>query len=301
MGAHFNPLDSRLGDTTHFRALQAFESGPLNLALDPTGPGDLELSFVHIARLMDWNYVTVGIFQCADCAQLQVRSDTDADPEIDAWGFWDTLVPFQNVYEKRPLAYSWSGASGAYYCKFTPDDTGSRPPNPRGVHETLCFPGWDHPSNAWSSCGSPSNDLGGNPTFDCAGPGIPDPSGVGLWVESKFDLSNFVGQRIQVRWIGSSWVFDATHSSYYELGHAWDITQFDDGWWLDDIAIRGTLRIQTPPAADTAPPPASVCPPDTCTDLDEDGYGAPGDPACPLGPETDCQDSNPLVSPGARE
>jgi hypothetical protein len=39
----------------------------------------------------------------------------------------------------------------------------------------------------------------------------------------------------------------------------------------------------------------------TCADADGDGYGNPGDSTCPAGPETDCDDGNPAVNPGAIE
>lgn len=38
-----------------------------------------------------------------------------------------------------------------------------------------------------------------------------------------------------------------------------------------------------------------------CLDNDEDGYGNPGEPGCPNGPLTDCDDSNPSVNPGGVE
>ena len=38
-----------------------------------------------------------------------------------------------------------------------------------------------------------------------------------------------------------------------------------------------------------------------CNDQDGDGYGDPGDSCCPAGPETDCDDTNPDVYPGAEE
>jgi hypothetical protein len=38
-----------------------------------------------------------------------------------------------------------------------------------------------------------------------------------------------------------------------------------------------------------------------CRDLDGDGFGAPGNAACPAGPLTDCNDGNPLAHPGATE
>ena len=36
-------------------------------------------------------------------------------------------------------------------------------------------------------------------------------------------------------------------------------------------------------------------------DLDGDGYASPGDPSCSGGPQTDCNDSNPAINPGALE
>jgi hypothetical protein len=38
-----------------------------------------------------------------------------------------------------------------------------------------------------------------------------------------------------------------------------------------------------------------------CVDGDEDGYGDPGDPSCSAGPQTDCDDSDSGVHPGATE
>jgi len=42
-------------------------------------------------------------------------------------------------------------------------------------------------------------------------------------------------------------------------------------------------------------------PDSSCTDLDGDGYGSPGDASCPHGAATDCNDSNAAVNPGATE
>jgi hypothetical protein len=56
-----------------------------------------------------------------------------------------------------------------------------------------------------------------------------------------------------------SWVFDGTSSSYYELGAGWDTTVVDDGWWLDDIAIVGTVEQQVTPQPDTRPSSGGIC------------------------------------------
>jgi hypothetical protein len=247
MGAHFVPSSSLAGDTTHLRALQAFVSGPLNLAVNPR-PGDLQLSMYQIADLMDNNGVGPGnANQCSDCGDVQIQVDQNPDPAVDSWGFWDKLVPFQNVYDHKPLAVS---TFGSYYCLFTPTDTGTAPPAPHGVHETMCYP-----LGSWSHCGSVRGTTSAS-VNQCAGPGTVDPSGTGVWVQSRFNLASYLGQRVRLRWIGSSWDFDQFSSSYFEVGAGWNSTLQDDGWWLDNIAVTGVITAQTPPAADTHQPPS---------------------------------------------
>ena len=238
MGAHFDPSSSLDGDTTHFRTLQGFVSGPLNLAVTPR-PGDLQLSMYHIADLMDNNGVGPNNGgMCSDCGDVQIQVDQNPDPATDAWGFWDKLVPFQNVYDHKPNAVSAFYMSASYYCIFTPTDTGTAPPAPRGVHETTCYP-----LGAWSHCGSVRGTTSTS-VNQCAGPGVVDPTGVGVWVETRFDLASFLGQRVRLRWIGSTWEFDAITSSYYEIGAPWSGTLQDDGWWLDNISVTGVITSQ---------------------------------------------------------
>jgi hypothetical protein len=256
MGAHFDASSNLAGDTTHFRTIQGFVTPPINLALyiPNSGPSDmnLEMSFAHIERLMDNNGVNDGVFHGAvDYADVQVQRDEDSDPVVDQWGPWDKLVPFTSVYDHIPFAFS---EFGSYYCEFTPSDTGTAPPNPHGAHETMCF----H-QGVWSHCGSVTQT---NTTFpgDCAGPGLLDPSGFGVWVQSRFDLSSYVGQRIRIRWIATTWVFDDVYSSYYEVGSSWMSIPSDDGWWLDDVKVKGTLQSPVVSAApDNDPAPAGSC------------------------------------------
>ena len=254
MGAHFVPGDHLAGDTTHLRALQGYMSAPFNLAILPR-PGDLDLSFFHIARLMDNHGVGPGnANQCVDCGDVQIQVDQDPDPAVDAWGFWDKLAPYQNVYDHKPNAFSVFGSD---YCEFTPTDTGTAPPNPRGVHETTCYP-----QGAWSTCGS-HRGLTSASTGDCAGPGVVDPSGIGVWVQTRFHLDTYVGQRVRVRWIAESWTFDEPSSSYYEIGGTWATTEFDDGWWIDDIKVTGVVTQQMTPVRDLIPR-TGTCPGDPC-------------------------------------
>jgi hypothetical protein len=252
MGAHFDLGQSAAGDATHFRALEAFVSAPINLALFPR-PGDLELSMFHIVDLIAAGHGVSGTAstQCADCADVQVQVDLDADPASDVWGNWDKLVPFQNGYDYQMGSYSQFSAG--YYCRFTPIDTGGAAPAPRGIHETMCFP-----SGAWAFCGTPTGTTPAT-SGRCAN-GVVDPSGIGVWAQTRFNLAGFLGQRIRVRWIGTTWMFDATSNSYYEVGGLWAAAQEDDGWWLDNIQVTGVITGQRSLLPDTGPIPAGSCP-----------------------------------------
>jgi hypothetical protein len=255
MGAHFDPFDNEQGDGSHLRALQAFMTAPVNLAIVPR-PGDLEFSFFHIARLVDNNAVG-GVpieYQCADCADVQIQADQDPDPAVEAWGIWEKLAPYQNVYDKKPTAFSIFGADN---CHFTPTDTGTAPPNIHGAHETMCFP-----QGVWSRCGHTGLGAPGG-AGDCAGPTFPDSGGTASWVQTKFHLTPYLGQRIRIRWIGSTWQFIEGYDSYFSTGSGWNSTLNDDGWWLDNIELVGAITEQRTPTPDTTPR-TGACPSDPC-------------------------------------
>jgi hypothetical protein len=253
MGAHFGDVSF---DTTHLRTLQGFVSAPINLAVTPR-PGDLDLSFFQIARLMDNNGVGPNNnHQCVDCGDVQIQIDQDPNPDVDSWGFWDKLVPYQNVYDHKPNAWS---VFGEYYCLFSPRDTGTAPPNPRGVHETICYP-----LGAWSHCGS---TIGTSPatTVDCKGPGVVDANGTGVWVQTAFHLNRYIGQRIRIRWIAETWNFGGSEGVYPTNDLGWGNSTAEDGWWLDDIVLTGAITRQTTPVPDTTPRTGS-CPADPCNE-----------------------------------
>jgi hypothetical protein len=267
-GAHF-VSNSTKGDTTKFREMAAFTTNPINLTLQPQ-EGDLELSFFHIASMMGTPNINERPGEANDYGDVHIQVDLEADPDpaLDNWGVWDKLVPFQNVYSHVPTIWSIFG-SDVTYCNFTPADAGTGAPAPRGVRELMCLP-----SGVWAICGSPDTTLtGGGPApgalceWDAnpPDPGVPTGStmGSGLWVQSKFSLSNFAGQRVRIRWIAEAWDFACCNtSSYFELGSTWaQIPVGDEGWWIDDIAITGALEEQFGPLPDT---PDAGDPPGSC-------------------------------------
>ncbi|HYV84533.1 MAG TPA: hypothetical protein VFB49_01345, partial [Patescibacteria group bacterium] len=172
------------------------------------------------------------------------------DPNVDAWGFWQKLVPFENVYDNKVVAFS---AFTTVYCAFTPTDAGTAPPSPRGYHETLCFP-----QGAWANCGAINGTTTTN-LHHCKGQGALDASGIGTWVRTSFDLNGFAGQRIRVRWIAETWNFDSVQGSYFEVGGGFGQGMIaEDGWWIDDVTLTGAITTQISATPDTRPPPGST-------------------------------------------
>ncbi|HYV85086.1 MAG TPA: thrombospondin type 3 repeat-containing protein [Patescibacteria group bacterium] len=267
-GYHFDPT-SRNGDTTRFRQLAAFMTNPINLTPLP-GVGDLELSFFQIADMMDNNSYNCKTGQANDFGDVHIQVfDSQANGGSGAWGFWDRLAPFQNVYDH--ISYIWSTFGAApTYCIMTPADTGTGGYAPRGVKETLCFP-----NGIWSHCGNSRDTTNTGQCHDADDQGHVGSTGVngpGLWMQSKFNLSNFLGQTVRIRWIAQIWEFDNTGtSSYYELGGAWGPQTGDEGWWIDDIRITGALQGPAQPLADTKAPGPGTCPGVACNSALGDG------------------------------
>jgi hypothetical protein len=263
------------GDTTNFRQLAAFMTNAIALTPDPDFGRtclptvgregelcpDLELSFFHIAHMMDNNEFNAKPGQAVDFGDVHIQVDFDGAPpdpmtgdRHEVWGFWDKLVPYENAYDH--IAYIWSTfGTSPTYCNLTPTDTGTGQPAPRGVKETLCFP-----LGVWSSCGNP-NDM--TTIFDCNGPGyVGNTAGSGqssLWVQSKFNLAGFVGQNIRIRWIAQSWEFDCCNDSYDTVG-GWTPQAHDDGWWIDRIRVTGAIERQFGNQPDTGMEAGARCP-----------------------------------------
>jgi hypothetical protein len=98
---------------------------------------------------------------------------------------------------------------------------------------------------------------------DCAGPFVLDPSGVGVWAQTRFYLDPYIGQRIRIRWIAETWNFGGDFGSYHEIGGTWASLTGDDGWWLDDIVLTGAVTSQVSLVIDNTPK-TGTCTGDPC-------------------------------------
>ena len=250
-GHHFDPR-SRDGDSTRFRQLAAFMTDPVHLTPMP-GAGDLELSFLHVADMMDNNSITLLQGHAVDFGDVQIQAFDAGAAGEGAWGFWDKLAPFANVTDHIPYLWSTYGTNPTY-CILTPTDTGSGGHAPRGIRETLCYP-----EGIWSHCG---NSRAAGTLSQCDGPGVAGSTGDGLWVRSRFSLADYAGRTVRIRWIAQSWEFDCCSNSYYELGSGWAPQTGDEGWWIDDIRITGALQSPAPqPTLRVVVAPSRLWPP----------------------------------------
>ena len=179
--------------------------------------------------------------------------------------------------------------------KVTKAGDAAKSTNPGAYGETMCFP-----DGIWSHSG---NVLGANKFsfFQAQGPGFQGSQGDGIWVQSKFNLALYMGQRVRIRWVGSTWELGNGWQSYLQPpGNAppFDLGFNDDGWWIDAVQITGAVQTPFVPLLEpTTLPLASQCPainsPANCnealgvsnginpllvlTDSDGDGALAPGE------------------------
>jgi hypothetical protein len=88
--------------------------------------------------------------------------------------------------------------------------------------------------------------------------------GDGVWVQTKFDLDAYLGQRVKIRWLGHGWDFGKEWNSYMEPpGGAppFNIFSGDDGWWIDAIQLTGAQTEPSAPIVETgAIPMTNQCP-----------------------------------------
>jgi hypothetical protein len=95
--------------------------------------------------------------------------------------------------------------------------------------------------------------------------------GDGIWVQSKFSLGLFIGQRVKIRWVAQSWAgFGDDWESYLESpgGSVFDIGTAHDGWWIDEVQVTGAITTQVSPILDTTTIPLTT--------------------QCPVGPGAEC-------------
>ena len=230
-GVFFNPPHTPF--TTPLSTVESvYTPNPVNL-----GVGAPELSFWHQISLSDHRYVSNPDRRAVDRGVVQIQiADAAGNPSSN----WMNLQAVQNAYDEQ-------GADNFFNCMFDPLDDGNNeddffdPTDPAREYgpSSTCFPEF-----AWAFMGSvegPFSPLNtGHATTPPQASDAPS-LGVGTWVESKVDLSQFQGRRARIRYLVTSIKASAlTHAQQWGATDPPPGTT-DDGWWIDDVTITGTL------------------------------------------------------------
>ncbi|MCP3981019.1 MAG: S8 family serine peptidase [bacterium] len=231
--------------TTPLATLEAVGSDqPIDL--DSSGPSP-ELSFVHQVSMYDDGPVDEAPDRGVVMAQL-------ADDGGGAVGDWIKLQPYVNVYDK-------AGIDNYTNCLFDPIDDGTteddffepNDPDRRLGPSSTCYP-----ARAFNRLGNTFWPFGtAGPSWDperlatAEGPGLEGELGVGTWVESRFSLEQFRGRRIRLRFLTTG-VKVGTSGTYEQL-FSYNPAPGDDGWWIDDVTVSGTLTSPATVTADAKP------------------------------------------------
>ena len=245
-------------DTVRLKQLDAMKSVPVNLPLANVVP---ELVFAHQVSFVDNRGVPSADFGWSldrAVVEINVLSTGGAESPV-----WRKLSPYANEYES-------TGAHGYANCMFDPTDDGNNEdsyfdptdPDRRLGPSSTCYP-----DRVFGCVGDTDYHLPANPASLCRtgdGPGLPGSIDIGTWVQPRFNLQEFAGRRIKLRFLATSFELG--------IGATWDTGWFnrddvvaDDGWYIDDVRVNQALGVPLTLAADTKTITAIPC--DLCTSI----------------------------------
>ena len=251
-GLHAGPPGT--ADTTLLSQLEAMRTtNPLNVSPSPSAVPTL--SFVHQVSFADSRAFAIPDGETLDRGVVQVQVADQAGNPISVWR---TLEPFHNPYDAQPTA-------AAAVCLFDPIDDGSTEdssfgdPLDRFGPSSTCYP-----SHAFGFQGDTAQPFApGNIGRAAQGPGLQGTIGQGTWVETKFSLARYRGQRVRLRFLASTAKF-ADQLTYLDLGLAAS-DPADDGWYVDGVQVTGLLTAPVTLVPDTDVPALPPCPAVPCT------------------------------------
>jgi len=314
-------LDPAIGYTTPLAVLEAAGlADPINLAWAKVCEGDgitecvdefdcpagercanaqQTLSFKHQIDLVDSRSVNAWPGEASDRGVVQLQLADDLGQPV---GHWIKLQPYLNVYDQ-------TAADNYYHCSFDPIDDGNTEDDffdPADPDRRLGPSSTCNPELIFAYMGDTDAPYDPLELGNAEGPGLEGATGLGTWVESKFNLDRFKGRRIRLRFLATSLKQGNLETRMWSDNPS----PGDDGWWIDDVMTTDTLTspatIVSDSMANTWLPgfddedgdgEVDVC--DTCPDvvdagqIDSDGDGL-GDACdnCPETPNPDQLDSD---------
>jgi hypothetical protein len=246
--------------TTPVTVMEAAKTiAPIHLGWDDVSP---LLSFMHQVSIVDFRTASLDFGESYDRGIVMAQlADDNGQPA----GPWIKLEPYQNVY-------TTVNASNIFNCTFDPADDGNTEddffdpsdPDRRFGPSSTC-----DPELTYSFVGETSNPFDAANVGLVDGPGLLGAWGIGTWIESKFDLGRFRGRSVRLRYL-----YTAVQTGTAEVNHWEDVFSLgdhpgDDGWWIDDVTVAGTLS--TPADVSTDDKDNSSLPELPGDDTDSDG------------------------------
>jgi hypothetical protein len=190
-----------------------------------------ELSFKHQVSFPDYRVINVSAEgRSSDGGAVMVQVVNANGKPL---GDWIKLTAYHNGYDQQREDYYTN-------CFFDPIDDGNTEDDfyegdLRLGPSTLCYDQW-----VFAYLGDTDEPFDAANVGNAVGPGLQGDTGLGTWVESRFDLSEFRGKSILIRFL-SSGIKVGSYETYEDV-FGWNPTPADDGWWIDDIRVTGTVE-----------------------------------------------------------
>jgi hypothetical protein len=249
-GVHLTSTPAR--DTTPWKQLDAVKTvAPINVPLSGALP---ELVFAHQVSMAD-NRMISSLSQTGvvDRAIVQVNVLTSLGLESPTWR---TIEPYMNEYDSVPEWFS--------NCTFDPTDDGNNEDSyfdPSDPGRFLGPSSTCNPQHVFGRQGDtdyrfPANANNVGRAFD--GPGLAGSIDTGTWVRPRFNLQEFAGRKIRVRFLATSIEIGSVFRTWDEFYHRDDLPG-DDGWYIDDVRVNAALGVAVTLAADTKTITAIPC------------------------------------------
>jgi hypothetical protein len=239
-GVHLGTTPKR--DTTRFKQLDAAKSGIINV---PAASAHPELSFAQQVSFVDNRGLPNGdAGESADrgVVEVNVLQASGADGPL-----WRKIYPYVNEYDEQ-------GTDNFYNCTFDPTDDGNNEddffdpsdPNRRLGPSSTCKPEY-----TFACQGDTDYHLNDVPPKLCnaEGPGYKSADAVGSWVVPVFNLQDFAGRRIKIRFLATS--IELGVSQTWDSYFGRDDIVADDGWYIDAVKISPVANLAMTVTPDT--------------------------------------------------
>jgi hypothetical protein len=191
------------------------------------------LTFKHQVSHIDWRRVNTPGPRAADRSVVQLqKADAGGNPV----GDWIKLRPFLNVYDTQ-------ANSNYFNCSFDPIDDGNTensffdptdPGRTRGPSST-CAPEFNFSEQGETILPFNADQIG----RASDGPGLQGSHGPGTWVEPQFDLNQFRGRSVRLRFLSTG--LHLGRDRNWESAFVFNPDPRDDGWFIDDVHVTDVL------------------------------------------------------------